>query len=249
MLWLVLAVQFAFLFVLGERTPPAPRKPSAAQTLQLTSGRTEELRLLDPTLIARPQRASFGVSAWLNRRAPELPSFVWYEPERPLLLVADTLGLKIQEIIPESSPSPLTLGTRPFPEMVSFASEQPTEVLPASSTLTLHGPLSKRTLIQTPELPAFESAEPLTSTVIQVWVNGDGYVHSAVQLGAERVGGGSGSQQADVHAMNTARSLRFEPVTNTDWLDSSAISLTRGTLIFQWRTVPVREANGSAKTP
>jgi len=233
------ALQVGLIFVLGERTSPHPRSIGPTQSLQLTIGRTELQELLDPTLFTRPHGRDFSVATWLRPTAPVFPVYRWNEPTRPLPMSLDHLGRALAGFLQTNVVASLSLGDRPAPELLGRQRNEILEALPARSTLTIAGDLATRALLNAPALSSWPADDLLTNTIVRVEVDDSGRVFTAVLLGAERVSGGSGSLAADQAALEAALKLRFAPVDNGNWLSSPAARLTRGVLVFRWRSVPL----------
>jgi len=238
----MLGLQVSLIFALGERTPPKPRAVGALQTLQLTAARTELQALLDPTLFARPHARDFSATSWLRVLPPTFPVFQWTEPVRPLELPMDQLGQTLSRFLRTNFFANFSLEARPDPDMMVRRPETVLEAIRAKSQLAVTGELGRRTLLNPPDLPAWPADDLLTNTLVQVLVDESGCVLTAAQLGAERLSGGSGSASADRLALTVARDLRFAPASSGGWFASPAAQLTRGVLVFQWRTE--RATNG-----
>ena len=82
----------------------------------------------------------------------------------------------------------------------------PDEPLAPRTTLTVSGALAQRKLARQPALPAVPHSDVLGRTVVEVSVNGEGLVETAV------VGRESNSKLADTNALILARAVEFEPL-------------------------------------
>jgi len=240
----VMGLQVGLIFALGERTPPKPRVAVSWQSLQITATRTEFQELQDPTLFARPHARDFSARRWLHGTPPNYPVFRWTEPTRPLELPLQQLGTVLNQFLRTNLFAAFSLEARPTPEILTRRPDDIAEAFPAQSKLLIQGALATRQLLNPPELPPQPADDLLTNSVVQVLVDAAGHVFSAVLLGAERLSGGSGSAEADRLALERARQLQFAPHAPQNWLASPAAELTRGWLIFEWRTVP--STNGAA---
>jgi hypothetical protein len=210
----------------------------------MTVGRSELQALLDPTLFARPHPRDLSAGHWLRPGAPEFPVFRWSEPLRPLALPAEQLGTTLGQFLRTRGFASLPLDARPTPEMLGQRRTPVVEVGPPQSRLMIHGELADRALLNPPTLPTWPAEDLVTNTVVQVQVDANGEVWTAALLGNERGGGSRASAAAETAALAVARGLRFEPRPNADWLASPVTQLTRGRLLFEWRTV--RQTNGTA---
>jgi hypothetical protein len=244
----VLVAQVAFILAFGERKPPPPRQVAAVPTLQLSVGRTAVQELEDPTLFARPHRRDFA-AGWLNPIPPSFPVFRWTEPTKPLALPEERLGGVLTAFLRSNAETAFTLGSRPAPELLARQPEAVREALPLNSRMTILGDLATRQLLNPPTLPSWPAEDLLTNSVVQLRVDAAGNVLTASLMGAERPNGGSGSAEADNRALTIGRGLKFAPLPGRDWLTSPAASLTRGVLVFQWRTVPATNGPGRGSQP
>ncbi len=224
---LTFVAHIGFLFAFGDRKPIVPHAIVNAPGLQLTTHRSEREELDDPTLFALPHPNGFAGAAWLRRRPIEFAPFRWTEPPRLLALAGDQLGVTFQQHQNPKDLARLQIETLPPPEPTSVPPPDLNFITGRRSVLSLRGELMQRPWLNAPiELPAWPAADWLTNSVVQVWVEANGQTLSPALLLP-----GSGSKEADQLALKLARTARFAP------LPSSA-KLTRGTLIFQWHTVP-----------
>jgi hypothetical protein len=244
MLVLVMALQLGLIFALGERTPPKPRPIGAIQSLQLTTVRSEIQELLDPSIFARPHARGFSAASWLPGVTPDIPAYRWSEPTRPLPLPVDMLGEVLHQFLRTNLFGSFSLEARPTPAVLMRKPDEITEAVPAQSRLVILGDLAARKLLNPPDLPPWPADDLLTNSVVKVQVDESGRVFSTVLLGVEHFQGGSGSLEADRLALEEAQKLRFAPIDPPDWLAGPVSGLTRGWLIFQWRTVPKSSTNG-----
>jgi hypothetical protein len=216
----------------------------------LSVTRTEIQELSDPTLFTRPHTRDFSAASWLRVLPPAFPVFRWTEPTRPLELPVEQLGQTLSLFLRTNVFVSFSLEGRPAPEMLMRQKADIVEAVVAKSQLTILGDLGAWTLLNPPELPAWPADDLLTNTVVKVQVDRSGLVLTAVVLGAERVGGGSGSAKADQMALDVTRDLRFAPREDRGWLSNPVAQLTRGVLVFQWRTVPITNGVvGPTKSP
>lgn len=236
---LVFIAHIGLIFAVGDRKPIKPRAMINAPVLQFTSHRTEREQLDDPTLFALPHPNGFAGAAWMRRPRLEFAPYRWTEPPRLLALSGDQLGatfLKHRETN-RFARIDLELETLPPAEVTQF---KPLDVtLPANrrSRVSLGGDLAQRNWLNAPtDLPPLRAADLLTNSVVQVWVEADGQVFSPALLLP-----GSGSKEADQLALKAARVARFAPLTG------AAGKLTRGTLVFEWQTMP--QTNAPPVTP
>lgn len=232
---LVFVVHIGFIFGFGDRKPIAARPPMPTTKLVLASPNDELIALDDPTLFALPHRRSFSAAAWLE--TPEIPfqPYRWSEPPRLMGLPVERLGETFAQFMRTNTFSRFAFQTKVAPLPTEVSLPVPAG-LPTKSTLRLTGELAKRRWLNPPALKAYEAAELLTNSVIQVTVLPDGYVFSTKMLPP-----GSGSSEADDDARKAARSAHFTP----DRTNGNKLAV--GNIVFEWATVPLAATN--APTP
>ncbi len=236
---LVFAIHIGLLFALGNRKPIVRRAVVNAPVLQLTVRRSEREQLDDPTLFALPHPNGFAGAAWIRRPRLEFAPFRWTEPPRLLALSGENLGVTFLKHRETNRVARLDLELEILPPsgFTPLNPVAPTLLTNRNSRASLGGEVTKRKWLNAPtDLPPQRAADILTNTVVQVWVGTDGRVFSPTLLLP-----GSGSKDADQLALKLARAAQFAP------LAGAAAQLTRGTLIFEWHTLPL--ASSSPVTP
>jgi TonB family protein len=236
---LVFGVQLAFIFWLGERKPIRPRPAGPAPVLGLASPASAEwMALTDPTLFALPHQRGFSGLAWLRVPAAEFHPFIWSDPSRWLEAAAETPGASFRRIMAANRVTPMPGIAQPEPDLRLSRLPRP-EVSPGKSTLQLGGELAGRRLLTPCELPSFTCADLLTNSIVHLVVDADGRSVSSVLLSR------SGKQEADDAALEQARAMRFEPLTNPgqDALADPLPGSRWGEAIFTWHTLPVPPTN------
>ena len=102
------------------------------------------------------------------------------------------------------------------------------------------GELAQRQWLNPVSLTNWPYADVIAPSRIQVLVDESGYVVSAALLPPDNPGETANHYDlADKSALESARAARFSPASH----------LTRGQLIFNWRTVPPAATNSPATTP
>lgn len=233
---LVFVAQVGLILALGDRQPIVPRKPGLAPELRLAIGSSELLALHDPTLFALPHSKGFAAAAWRQTSQVGFPPFRWTEPPRWLALPVEQLGNTFLSFVQTNMLVRIEFETMPAPGLVLPAPMEMT--LATRSTLRVAGDLAQRRLLNPVELPAWPSADLLTNSVVQVFVDSAGNVLSHTLLPP-----GSGSKDADQRALELAKVTRFAPG------QQPLGRLTRGTLIFEWHTVPAPKTNAPPSNP
>jgi hypothetical protein len=233
----VFALQVAAVFWLGGRSLPAAANPSWVPIVRPTfeGGGSEWLALNDPTLFVLPHREGFSGEAWITT-LPEVPRPVWAGTNsfRPWESPPKDLGSAFREYMRTNVFSSPDLLAGPEPELVlpAVLSEPP---LVTESTLSISGELAERPLMNPPAVPGWTNATLLTNTVVEVAVDAAGVPQAAALLPP-----GSGNPKADEFALVAARGLRFEPIRarRRGAAEKMSTSLSFGTVIFQWATLP-----------
>ena len=235
---LVFGLHIGLIYALGSRKPIEMRAVKNAPAVQLTTSLNEFQQLDDPTLFALPHPRGFAAATWLRLPQIAFTPFRWTEPPRLLALPLQQLGETFLRFA----------NTNAYPrlEIQSLASVQFTKVepletfdtFPRESRLLVNGSLTERRFLNVPaNLPAWSpAAEPLTNTLVRVFVDARGNVFSPV---LQRPG--SGSREADQFALKLARDAKFSAG------QKGGDTLTKGLLIFEWQTLP--KTNAPAATP
>lgn len=230
---LAFGAQLALIFAFGERGP-TPLRPARPSTVTLWPGgaRLEPVPYENPVLLVLPGEQGYSGPAWM--RVPPLarPEQTWTEPPRWLPLTPETLGgisIRTSEPPPRIS---WEFAGKPPPQPATPQEPDTPRILAAESRLVLEGDLAGWPLLNAPPLPTWPGEDVLSSSVVQVQVDGLGQVFSAVLLA------GSGLPQADQRALELAMALRFVPrpaATTNEW--------ARGIVRFEWHTLPVAMTN------
>jgi len=220
---LIFILQLLFIFWLGEGPLILSRPTSNGFTWRIAGPVWAEiLALQDPTLFLLPHRNGFSGPGWM--KTPGLPAsaFFWTEGPRLLTLSDRDLGATFYRFIATNNFGPLRTPSPPEPTVT--LPEVPKRVLlPASSSLRIEGPLTRRSLVTKPQLPGWPHYELLTNSVVQLVVDEEGKLATPPTLLVS-----SGYADADKYALEQARTNRFSPLGE----------LTPGQLIFEWTTLP-----------
>lgn len=234
--WLLIALVFTahigLIFGFGDRKPVTPRRPASSLVLSMVRGSDELSALNDPTLFALPHRKGFAGQTWLKNPVVTFQPFRWTEPPRLLSLPVEELGAVFTLFKQANAPAPFEFDARSPAALAMPVAPEIGTAFPARSTLHIAGDLKGRRLLNPPELRSWPATDLLTNTVVQVLVGADGRVMSWKQL---LLPSGSGSPEADQHALNLARAARFDP------LRTGSRNQTLGLMIFEWHTVPLSE--------
>jgi len=242
---LVMAAQVGLIFSLSDRTPLSSRQPDLTTTFRLAidappgSAIAEWLKIEDPALFALPDARAFSGLAWMTAPALRHLSVDWTEPPRWLSLSVHELGRAFAEFVQTNVAGPRLLADKPAAQF----DKVPVPPLPvaARSNFRLEGDLANRELLAPPELPSVPHAEILSDTVVQVCVGPLGVPFSPVPLSS------SGSPEADRHALEFVRSVRFRPLAGGNSASPRGqAAFTWGKIIFQWHTLEMPATNAPA---
>ncbi|HOX57044.1 MAG TPA: energy transducer TonB [Candidatus Paceibacterota bacterium] len=242
---LIFGVQLALIFWLGQTSPLRPLPAANGLTLRLGENASSELLTLrDPTLFVLPHPQEIPATARLKAPQPQLHSFAWPETTKPPLFAADQLGAAINRFVPTNDFLPLLSLARPEPQPTLPG--VPSPLLSAGQSMVrLEGALARRELIAPLNLRSWASREILTNSVVQLIVDADGLPHSVTLLS------GSGSRDADTHALHLAGAARFEPLSRSPGAPTPhpTAQLSWGRMIFLWHTVPPPRTNSPGLSP
>jgi len=214
----VLAVHVALIFIFGDYRFPRVRPTINAPQFQLAGDAGEWLALGDPTLFVLPHARDFN---WLRMPDVKPSPFRWTESPRWLSLPTGSLGTVFNRFMQTNSFDGFALDLKPAPKL-DAPTVPPLPMPQATSGWRLDDTLARRSLSGETLLPDLPYADVIKPATVQVTVNVDGNVVSAVLLAS------SGYREADQRSLETARSLRFKPSRH----------LTVGQVVFHWRTVP-----------
>lgn len=237
----VFSAQVALLFWLSDRSPLKVRASRPAPAVRSTTSTNSFLLVEDPTLFVLPHDKSFSGQAWLQMTNHDFQTEEDVESPRLLVLRREELGVSFAKFIQTNTAPGFEAGYSPRPELTAPPIPVSTPIV-LPSVVRIEGELAKRRLLSKFELPAWQSTELLTNSVIQVLVDGVGNTLSAVLLTS------SGNTNADPYALQLAKNARFEPAQKAGPERSSTdrAGLMTGKLIFQWQTLP--PSNGTAPT-
>lgn len=245
----VLAFQVAVIWIAGEPTVPSPAPPQNEMALHLAADpwSAKQLEnwpgLEDPTVFALPSMRGFSGKAWLTFEPMNYELKGWTEPPAFLQLGQVALAQPFLEMVSTNHASPLLIADKPMPT-ASFAEFAGYRVpMPTQSWCRITGPLAKRKLEQMQPLPAWPNTDLLTNSIVELFVNAEGFPISA------RLEVPSGLREADQYALELARQIKFETVNGPLLAADPAKDFTWGKLIFQWHVVPPPNTNQPGAIP
>jgi hypothetical protein len=226
----VFALQLVVIFGAGKAKSRPPARLAAGPTYRLGDPRPAELaQLEDPTLFVLPHAQGFSGEAWRRIAPLEFESPPWSEPLRMLALPMEPVGETFIRFVEDRS-RPERRGLD-FPEAVLTVPYVPAPIREyRPSSVRIDGELATRRILVQPELPPVN--EVLTNSVVEVVVDPQGYVWSAI-LSAR-----SGS--TNEMALRLAQAYRFEPIdpSGPNRGRRAEPRLMQGTLIFEWQPAP-----------
>jgi hypothetical protein len=191
----------------------------------------EQMALGNPAWLALPNLQGNSV-AWLtNTGLPPHKFYGWTPTEQWLEYNATTAGLALAEYLRTNRIAPRAVFDKPLPDLVKVY--PPALRLRARTTLERTGALAGRPLAEPIAFSSWPHSDVLPSTVVQVDVSASGLVLNARLLRR------CGLVQADTHALDRARLMRFKSLSNAPPNDPLSLEgLATGNLIFNWHTLP-----------
>lgn len=188
--------------------------------------------LSDPTIFVLPNRHGFSGPAWVNDQTFEKPSLEWTEPPRWLALDAARLGSVFCAYVATNITTRFELAEPSEPEIIPVISDFRGALAPTQSTLRVEGELADRPLASPLALKSQPAQDMvLTSSEVALGVRDDGTVFSAKLVKS------CGDRGVDEEALRLARGVRFRRLSGGAG-HRSPDSLSWGTLVFQWHTIP-----------
>ncbi len=222
----VAVVQVGLVLALSEHSPL--QRPARLNTeLVLPRRVVEEFRALtDPTLLALGSPRGFS-ALWLQPTEPPPLDPDSKQPLQWLSLDTSKLGRAFLDYAHSNVASLHGLAFKVPPQGLSDSGSPEVKPLRTASTLHVTGDLAGRKILRAPELPSWTATDLLLPSEVRVVVDDRGLVISAILESA------SGSKEADLFAVQTARELRFGRAPQSRDKDS----LTLGRLVFEWQAL------------
>lgn len=244
----VFLVQTALIFFLSQRQRGPAEKPIFRTAIRLVAGEESEqlasrTDLDEPTLLALPSLRGFSGPAWLTYSSLEYEPAEWNEPPHWLLLQTQSLGSAFSQFVGTNVVVPPRVADKPLPPLPQYEPSFPNEPLAAESRVRIEGALTGRPLLAPLKMKSWPYSDILSNTTVQAAVDADGFVFSSVLLS------GSGLNDADLHALELVAGARFRPLPRARRKSDGSGPLTHGTLVFQWRTLPLLATNFSSFQP
>ena len=241
---LIFAIQPVLIFLLVER----PRKDAWSDTRQHAvhllqqggkglSTATSELEA-DPTFYALPDSRSFSGQAWLI--PPDVKFEVPVSKAPPRWLDPPAIwGNDFAQFLRTNQPLAAEKLEMPSPPLTKVHLED--NRLSGMTRMTIAGDLASRRIVSRPELPSLTAESLLPDVQVEILVNADGNVVTA--LIADGNGGVTRDEQAEIQraraeALALARRISFAPASSVGNESGPFEKLQSGRVVFQWHTVP-----------
>jgi len=227
----IVLAQVGLIVVFGEReVKPRTATSVAGACFKLVSWPrefaelTRELGVVDPMVFAVPSEQGFSGGAWELAQDIPAPRLGWGEGRRWLGGDSNWFG-RWSNGVPAGLIGPRPRQARPVP------ADTRVQVRPLSvarvTRLDMDGRLLHRGVLAVPTLPSIQHTNLLNATQVQVSVEPDGWVFSAVVLRS------SGWEVADRQALDLVRQVRFTP---TSSLLRPGAERQWGWIRFRWYT-------------
>jgi hypothetical protein len=233
----------ALFLVLGRQRVAVAPPAKPALMVHIPSDRYVSIPGVDrPTLL--PTENPAGFSNWFPESEKGERSGGWSaQPDGVLSRPMTPPGGDLTNIPKNGFTSAKSVVDRPKPAMDAVVVSEENI---AASSFVIEGELAGRRLLTNPPLTDPVSATALSNTVVQIHVDAQGRVFDLPVILFP--GDKSGSAVADLEAIATARALKFAPVTSGGGSGTGGRQddLTRGTVVFQWRTAPPPATNAAS---
>ena len=229
----VFVLHFVVLFLVSSRQERIQRRTESRASVRWLTNPAgawrmiDALLLTDPTQFAFVHSSGFSGAAWLRTQSPEYRPAEWTEAERSLAQPTQLLGGVFRQTA--------TTGEQPVfdsarkPAVVPPVLAVPQPALRYRSQLLVEGAARLRPLVQPPTLKSWPHSDVLADTRVQLSVTPDGLVFSP-RLAGSTSAKDSKQREADLHAVELTRQLRFEPAAK------NSRASVEGVLVFQWHT-------------
>lgn len=229
----VFAMHLGALFLFSSREGKQQRQSgshASAHWLTEPAGARKALDLLlltDPAQFAMVHSRGFSGTAWLRTQSPEYRPSEWTEEPRSLAQPTQLLGGAFRQALAAGAQPLFDAARKPSVAPPALAVTQ--QPLRTQSRLLVEGPARLRPLASPPTLKSWPHTDVLSDTHVQVQVTAEGLVFTP------RLAGVASSKdpvqrEADLHALELARQLRFAPAPKNNRV------AVEGVLVFQWHT-------------
>jgi TonB family protein len=241
-LWMVgvgVLAHVVLVFAFGERARPAQAIPTPQpflhwmETADPAPPAAASSQISDPTLFALPSLFGFSGPAWLAPTPASPPSFDWAEEPRFLPLDTNELGAALVRLLTAPKRDSIALEVLLRPRSTTADVLLFNDPVTTQTVVRVEGPLAGRPLLLPPPVRDPVSPEVLPNTVVQVRVNRDGAIESAI------LQTGCGVKSVDEQALTAAKAAHFRPAPSS----SPPGEFLWGKFIFQWLPVPPPATN------
>jgi hypothetical protein len=261
MRWLaIVAIVFVghvlLIFIFGAHQPvPSLSVKNVPRLTLVGESSAGWVSLKNATLYALPDRRGFSSVMWMRIPPPGFVKQNWTEDPRWLAatdsLPVNQLGSDLHHFVQTNhfANVPMEFNVPPVPAAPAVSAQLP---FARGSTLEIEGEIAKRGLLGTMKLPTWPFSDAIAPSVVQVIVDAEGRVVSAVLLPPQNYSETPyleappvRDSDADERALELARSARFAPLpSGAGSVEfSPATRLSMGMLIFDWQAVPVTTTN------
>ena len=231
----VFAAQVGAVFLMSatpDLTPPAlGPSPKFALSLRTVPGAAG---VAEPAAFAMANRNDFSKSAWLTRPPAEHQLSDWTENAGWWTYPTNRLTRDFQSMVKSAAITRPAARELP-PQPIRAPETDDTELALLNSSVKPDALLAARGLMAPILAPEIETNDVLPPTRVQVALNQDGLVLSALVVAA------SGNTQADATALRLAATAQFAPAR------PKGSPTQVGELAFNWITVPPRAPREAAK--
>ena len=236
--------QAGLIFLLGRPSAP-PADPTAAPIIfrlvrrPVSQDDLAGLLAQDPTVLVFPNPHGFSGGAWMAvvPQKYDLPD--WTEPPRWLEAEPSRLGKTFVDFVHQQESGSFHIAGKGPPPAGTLELLPPVELARTQSVWRVEGALARRAVITPFQPRSWEQNELLKNSSVEIAADSAGTVVSA------RLISRSGRPEADQSALASARSLRFAPL---PYLPGTP-TLTWGTILVQWCSLPVPSTNRPAAKP
>ena len=226
----LLAGHVGLIWLLGARAvAPLPALPDGPVFHWINSpleapALATALLLVDPSLGVEPSIHGFSALGWLQPPPVRTIETEWTEPPRWLEPDLESFGHAIAVTLSTNKPAALAATYQPAVDQLLPRPRLPSEPVRPRTEWELSPDLRQRLQGEPATPPAWENADLLKDSIVDLSVDADGVVQSV------RLWESSGLVAADQWAMALAWKLDFNEAPGT--------SRQSGRLVIRWRTLP-----------
>lgn len=227
------ALHLGALFLVSSRQEKVQRRAESRASVRWLTDAAGARKLLDVLLLTDPAQfamvhpGGFSGAAWLRTQSPEYRPAEWTDTERSLAQPIQLLGGAFRQVSSVGEQrvfDPVRKPALPPPALVV-----PQPPLRLRSQMVVEGAARLRSLMQPPLLKSWPHSDVLADTRVQVMVTAEGLVFTP-RLVVTTNAKDSVQREADLHALELSRQLRFEAA------PKASRASVEGVIVFQWHT-------------